>query len=61
MAAPDVVPGYRTGDRNQSVLIVCPECGRTGWIDGEQYRGQVSIDCPECDYHETHDLRQTTE
>jgi DnaJ-class molecular chaperone len=28
-----------------------------GQTDEEQFRGQVSIDCPECDYHETHNLK----
>jgi hypothetical protein len=23
-------------------------------IDAEQYRGEASMDCPNCDYHETH-------
>lgn len=62
MAKPDLVPGYVSLGpeyRVDSALIVCPTCGRTGWIDGDQYRGEVSIDCPECDYHETHDLRDT--
>lgn len=35
----------------------CPGCGQWGVIDGEQYIGRVSIDCPDCDYHETHDCR----
>lgn len=34
----------------------CPGCGQWGEIDGEQYIGRVSIDCPDCEYHETHDL-----
>ena len=38
-------------------LIECPRCGVVGSVDADQYAGRVSIDCPECDYHETHDLR----
>ena len=37
----------------------CPKCGRIGTIDGEQYRGQVSIMCePPCDFHETVNVEQ---
>ena len=36
--------------------IRCPSCGVVGQIDSEQLRGEVSIDCPDCEYHETHDL-----
>lgn len=31
----------------------CPGCGLRADVDEDQIRGQVSIDCPECDYHET--------
>ena len=31
----------------------CPGCGLCGDIDADQMEGRVSIDCPECDFHET--------
>ena len=40
----------------QGHLIICPECQFKGRIDIEQLTGRVSIDCPNCPYHETHDL-----
>lgn len=55
MARPRVLTKLRGG----TATIECPECGLVGVIDEEQWRGQVSIMCPsdDCDYHETHDLR----
>lgn len=37
-------------------IIRCPECGLEARADGDMIHGRVSIDCPECPYHETHDL-----
>ncbi len=37
-------------------FVVCPGCDLKGKIDDDQFHGRVSIDCPECPYHETHDL-----
>lgn len=36
----------------------CPLCHTCGYIDDEQFKGQVSIQCamPGCSYHETLDL-----
>lgn len=31
----------------------CPGCGLVGEVDLDQVQGKVSIDCPECDFHET--------
>ena len=45
---------YDLGDH---AFVNCPGCGETLETDEDQYRGDVSLDCPECDYHETHDLR----
>lgn len=39
----------------------CPVCGLRARLDGEQYRGEVSVDCPECEYHETHDHREASD
>ena len=39
-------------------VIICPECGYLGSVDGDQFAGRVSVLCPVCGYHETHDLRQ---
>ncbi len=49
---PDVVGATR----ESFPLFRCPGCGQTGSIDAEQFRGQVSIECPfGCGYHETRD------
>ncbi len=37
-------------------IAQCPGCGLEARIDDDQYHGRVSIDCPACPYHETHDL-----
>ena len=34
-------------------LFRCPECGWSGVIDDDQFRGRVSIQCPVCPYHQT--------
>jgi DNA-directed RNA polymerase subunit RPC12/RpoP len=47
-----------TSDGKKSVKIQCPECGFWGYADADQFRGEVSLDCPSCNYHETHDLRK---
>lgn len=41
----------------QRWMGTCPGCGLRAHIDRDQYEGRVSVDCPDCDYHETHDLR----
>jgi predicted Zn-ribbon and HTH transcriptional regulator len=54
MPSPEVIYNFDRG-----AMIECPDCKSVGYADADQYRGEVSIDCPECDYHETHDLRDT--
>ena len=39
-------------------LFVCPGCGLTATIDQDQYEGKVSIQCSECDFHETINLKE---
>lgn len=39
-------------------LYQCPNCGIVAQLDEDQFRGRVSIDCPDCPYHETHDLSE---
>ena len=34
----------------------CPVCALHAILDIDQFHGRVSIQCPNCDYHETHDL-----
>jgi hypothetical protein len=34
----------------------CPGCGQWADIDDDQFHGRVSIDCPDCEFHETLDL-----
>mgnify|MGYP001611701086 CR=1 FL=1 len=42
-------------------MFRCPACLKTGVIDGDQFHGRVSIECPHetnergCAYHETKD------
>lgn len=43
-------------DGEQQIQLKCPGCGQYGDIDGDQFRGRVSIDCPDCEYHETVNL-----
>jgi hypothetical protein len=31
----------------------CPGCQTWGDIDSDQFHGRVSVDCPNCEYHET--------
>lgn len=40
-------------------IAICPGCGIRARIDRDQYEGKVSVDCPECSYHETHDHRRS--
>lgn len=60
MPAPTIV--YDFYDENSAPTDVvararCPGCEILAALDKDQYEGKVNIDCPECDYHETHDLR----
>ena len=36
----------------------CPGCGIWADVDEDQWSGRVSLDCTECDYHETHNLSE---
>lgn len=58
MPRPTVIPGYRSSSA-RCALIECPKCSTRAWIDKEQYVGKATIECPDCDYREKHDL--TTE
>lgn len=37
-------------------LVRCPGCQLEARADDDQVHGRISIDCPACPYHETHDL-----
>ena len=39
--------------------LCCPGCGLQAEVDDDQLHGRVSIDCPDCAYHETVDLANT--
>lgn len=39
----------------------CPQCSLWGDIDEDQFYGRVSIQCPECTFHETIDLSALVE
>ena len=48
------------GERREPFAVVrCPGCKGAGTVDLDQYQGAVSIQCGNCPYHETHDLRET--
>ena len=40
----------------QGWIIKCPGCGLEARADEDQVLGRVSVDCPQCPYHETHNL-----
>lgn len=47
------VYGAVVRDGEPQVQFKCPGCQQWGDIDNDQFHGQVSIDCPNCEYHET--------
>lgn len=44
------------GDRCRVWWLECPGCENAIMADADQIQGRVSLDCPLCSYHETHDL-----
>lgn len=46
-----------TLDGEYAYKLECPNCCEAGFIDEDQFKGNVSIDCPECEFHETVNLR----
>ena len=59
---PEVVYPPNPTSTTAKFLVVLP-CGHVDWIDREQWRGDVSIDCTvgaQCGYHDTVDLRGQT-
>ena len=38
------------------VRLRCPGCGVWGLVDEDQLSGRVSLACPNCSFHETHNL-----
>lgn len=48
---PDVVGA----NKESFPLFRCPGCKGVGEIDDDQFNGRVSIDCTNCEYHETQD------
>lgn len=54
--APQIL-GPPTGvSPNRTWTAKCPGCGVIAVLDEDQFHGRVSLDCPRCPYHETHDL-----
>ena len=39
------------------IKFKCPICGIWGTIDEDQFNGRISIDCPNCEFHETINLK----
>lgn len=56
---PEMLVDHGSGHPEIRALIECPECGIYGEIDHEQFRGEVSIECPKdgCSFHQTVDFR----
>lgn len=54
MPKPEVIYDLRGSDGTFAAHVRCPGCGLVLAVDFEQYRGEVSMDCPDCEYHETH-------
>jgi hypothetical protein len=50
-----------TRDGQAVTKLQCPKCGIWGDIDDDQLHGRISVDCPECDYHETHNWKALAE
>lgn len=48
----------RNREGNEVRQAKCPGCGMWGDVDDDQWHGRVSLDCPECPYHETHNLNE---
>ncbi len=44
-------------DGEETRKLQCPGCGQWGYIDDDQYRGKVSIEC-ECGFHKTINLEE---
>lgn len=40
-------------------LFRCPGCKQVGDIDDDEFHGRVSIDCTNCEYHETKDWSES--
>ena len=36
--------------------LVCPGCGVRGDLDDDQFHGTISVQCPDCGWHETVDF-----
>lgn len=58
MTQPEYVPPFHTTDPEFWALVTCPGCDSNFWATKEQVGGQVSFDCPKCDFHETHDISE---
>lgn len=51
------VNGFRLRpDRGSGWKLRCPGCQSWAFIDDDQLHGRVSVDCPNCTFHETHDF-----
>lgn len=69
MAKPEVLTVLKHGitfdaptytERHEPFAVIrCPGCKQAGSVDLDQYQGKVSIQCDNCDYHETHNLTGT--
>ena len=50
---PEIVRGPVIQDGAEVWYLRCPGCGLVAAADLDQCYGRVSIDCPDCEYHET--------
>ena len=44
-------------DGKPAIKFQCPNCNVWAYLDDDQYNGRVSVDCSNCDYHETHNFK----
>lgn len=44
--------------REPFAVVRCPDCKGAGPIDLDQWEGKVSIQCDNCNYHETHNMTE---
>jgi hypothetical protein len=58
MSEPEIIYDLRgDGESLFEAHVQCPGCGLVLGVGLEQFRGHMSMDCPDCPYHERHDLR----
>lgn len=55
MVAPTEIKKVKQ-DGKDVIKVKCPWCGVFAIADDDMFHGKVSMDCPCCYYHETHNI-----